>query len=97
MYYGLDFFQNRLEEKNIFGVILEAVNSLCTSIVMSEKTDLDWLASFYLELDNIKNDHIKAEKSNGKVVFHIFHQRNSFLQNLRLSLKELMFLICILL
>ena len=37
MYYGLDFFENRLEEKNIFGVILEAVNSLCTSIVMSEK------------------------------------------------------------
>ena len=64
MYYGLDFFENRLEEKNIFGVILEAVNSLCTSIVMSEKKrDLDWLASFYLELDNIKNSHSNGKKS----------------------------------
>ena len=42
MYYGLDFFENRLEEKNIFGVILEAVNSLCTSIVMSEKKEI-WI------------------------------------------------------
>ena len=48
MYYGLDFFENRLEEKNIFGVILEAVNSLCTSIVMSEKKKRSGLASLLL-------------------------------------------------